>query len=113
MENIRKLFRQTLEREGHEVLEAEDGVQATILADQCYPDILITDIIMPNKEGLETIMEFTRKHPGVPIIAISGGGLHATIDYLPLAKKMGATLTLKKPFGPSQIMEAVTTAIDM
>ena len=110
MENVRKLIRLTLESDGHEVLEAQDGIQAIVVANRCTPDLLITDIVMPNKEGLETIMEFRRIHPDVPIIAISGGGKFNTIDYLPLARKMGASLTLRKPFGPSQIIDAVATA---
>jgi YesN/AraC family two-component response regulator len=70
-------------------------------------DLVITDIIMPDQEGIETIMELRRDFPEVKIIAISGGGRVRPDEYLHMAKTMGAHLTLLKPFEQQELLSAV------
>ncbi|MCH8154484.1 MAG: response regulator [Proteobacteria bacterium] len=71
------------------------------------PDLIITDIIMPEKEGVETIIALRRADPDLPIIAISGGGRLDATDFLTMAGKLGARRTLSKPFRRDQLLEAV------
>lgn len=110
-EQIRELLVAILEREGFEVTLATNGDEATRLLRKFLPDLVITDLIMPGKEGLETIMELRRSHPGLPVIAISGGGRNGTGDYLKLAKGLGAKATVSKPFRRDEILEAVRGAL--
>ncbi len=106
-DQVREMLRQTLEREGYEVVEAEDG-NAGIKAYRRQPtDLIITDLIMPNKEGMETIMELRRDFPGVKIIAISGGGRMGPEFYLPAAKSLGAQKTMTKPVDRKELLEAI------
>ena len=70
-------------------------------------NLIITDIVMPEKEGLETIMEFRRRSPGVKIIAISGGGKIEANEYLNLAQMLGAQKTFSKPFELKKLLEEV------
>jgi DNA-binding NtrC family response regulator len=104
---IRAVLQAVLTRGGHTVLSANDGAigLAAFIADR--PDLVITDIIMPEKEGIETIRAIRKLDPLVPIIAISGGGRTANADYLPLAAKFGATATLPKPFGAAAVLDLV------
>jgi YesN/AraC family two-component response regulator len=96
-----------LEREGHEVMDAPDGKVGIELYRKEPADVVITDIIMPDKEGLETIMDLRREYPEVKVIAISGGGRVKSGDYLHMAAKFGAQLTLTKPFEQEELLEAV------
>jgi len=104
---IREMLRQLLERAGYEVAEAPDGRQGIRLYRQAPADLVITDIIMPEKEGLETIRELLRDFPDVKILAISGGGRVLADEYLRLAKQFGAERTLAKPFDQKELLEAV------
>ena len=73
-------------------------------------DLVITDILMPSKEGIGTIHELMRDFPDAKVIAMSGGGMTGR-DYLPMAKDLGALYTFKKPFGMRELMEAVAEAL--
>ena len=105
---IRSLLRHVLERDGHEVLEAENGRKGMRALRGAAVDLVITDIIMPEQEGFETISEIRRTRPGVKIIAISGGGRRLTMDFLPMAKRLGADRTFDKPFRPAAVAAAVS-----
>ena len=97
-----------LRLEGHQVAVAENGQKAIEEIQNQSFDLVITDLIMPEKEGLETIAEI-RKHCGdLPIIAISGGGRVGPTDYLETAKFIGANATLAKPFGRQELISAVS-----
>ncbi len=104
---IRDVLKQFLERAEYEVRVAPDGSAGLKLHREDPADLIITDIVMPGKEGLETIMEFRRHFPAVRIIAISGGGRIGPHDYLNTAKAMGAQKTFSKPFDPQELMAAV------
>ena len=111
-DQIRKMLRLTLNAAGFDVVEAQDGKIAMKLFHQDLTvDLVITDLIMPEKEGIETVIELRRDFPKVPIIAISGGGRIDPNDYLLLAKKLGAQITLEKPFSRKDIINAVNELI--
>ncbi|MBO6506761.1 MAG: response regulator [Kordiimonadaceae bacterium] len=97
----------TLKEFGHEVTPVNDGVYAVEEAARGDFDLLITDLIMPGIEGIETIRHFQKHHPGIGIIAISGGARGSSTPYLNIAKAVGAKATLAKPFTASELNEAV------
>ncbi len=104
---VRELLRILLCRVGHDVEVASDGV-AGIHAFRTHPaDLIITDLVMPGKEGLETIIDLRREFPNLKIIAISGGGLDGQSNYLNAAQLCGATITFRKPFKNIELIEAV------
>lgn len=109
---ILQVFREILEREGYDVLAASDGREGMRLCRNRHVDLVITDIIMPEKEGLETIIELRRDLPHVKIIAMSGGGQIGAEQYLPLAEKLGAQHTLDKPFTAVELLEAISEVLD-
>lgn len=90
--------------EGHEALEAENGTQGIATLEGRAVDVVITDILMPEREGLETILEIRRRWPDLPVIAISGGGRAGTANYLEMAADLGATTTLDKPFARADLL---------
>jgi CheY-like chemotaxis protein len=106
-DELRSMLRQMLEHAGHEVAEAVNGAAGIEIYERDAPDLIITDIIMPEKEGVETIIALRRADPALPIIAISGGGRLDATDFLTMAKKLGARHTLTKPFRRDQLLEAV------
>ena len=103
---VREMLRMTLERNGYEVRTAEDGEKGLRLMRQQAPDLVVIDIVMPNKEGLETIPELRRDFPGVKIIGISGAG-EGPGSYLATAKHLGASRTFSKPLNIPQFLDAV------
>jgi len=104
---IRGMLRRLLEKEGYEVVEAIDGTEAMRLYQERPVDLVITDLIMPNKEGIETIIELRRIFPEVKIIAISGGGRVGPATYLSMAEKLGASRIFTKPFENDELLTAV------
>ncbi len=109
---IRKLVVKTLVRAGYEVVASADGQEATRIYRQEPSDLIITDLFMPEKEGMEVIMELRRDFPDVKIIAISGAGSLGATEYLEMARMIGATRTLAKPFGQEQLLAAVSEILD-
>ncbi len=106
-EQIRSLLREILELANFVVADAPNGEIGARLFRQQPADLVITDIFMPEKEGLETIRELRREFPDVKIIAISGGGSRGELAYLPAAKKLGAHRTFIKPFELDEMLTAV------
>jgi DNA-binding response OmpR family regulator len=104
---MRELLRKFLTRAGYEVTTADNGQEGLRCFQQALPDLIITDLIMPEKEGLECIAEFKKWAPGIKIIAISGGGLGKPEGYLELAKKMGAAQTFTKPFELRELLQTI------
>jgi CheY-like chemotaxis protein len=102
------MIRKMLEKAGHDVEVALNGKEGMALFEKNKPDLLITDIIMPEKEGLETIFELRRQHPGLKIIAISGGGRIGPDGYLPGAKLLGANAVFAKPLVPKEFLKTVS-----
>jgi DNA-binding response OmpR family regulator len=104
---IREMLKQCLERAGYEVLVAPDGKAALKLHSPNPVDLIITDIVMPEKDGFETIMEFRRRFPTVKVMAISGGGKIGADQYLETAKAMGVIRTFSKSFELRELLGAV------
>jgi len=102
-DSFRKMLRLTLVKIGYHVVEARDGNEALKLHRDVSPDVVLSDLIMPEKEGLETIRELRRLHPEAKIVAMSGGGRVTATDYLRIAKAMGADRTLAKPFSTDEL----------
>ncbi len=100
-------LREVLEWDLHEVVDAPNGEVGMKLFREEAADLVITDILMPDKEGTETIRELRRDFPEVKIMAISGGGRGNPDAYLSLAKALGAEVTLTKPFGRAELLAAV------
>jgi YesN/AraC family two-component response regulator len=101
---IRDGLKQTLEIEDFNVETASNGTDAMETFDSFHPDLVITDIIMPEKDGIEIIWDIKEKFPDVKIIAISGGGRIAATDHLKIAKKLGANAILTKPFSTDELL---------
>ena len=95
-----------LAAEGYSVRTASNGSEGMKLLEQELPDIVITDLVMPEQEGLETIIHLRKHYPGLRIIAISAGINEGTIDMLPAALKLGARQTLRKPFSIEALLKA-------
>ena len=110
-EQLRSMLKIVLEGAGHTVQEAGDGKEALESYVLHPADLMVTDIVMPNKEGIETILEFRRSHPELRIIAMSGGGRNSGQDYLKLAKSFGADYVLTKPFSNQAILDVVETVL--
>ncbi len=106
-EPLRAVMRETLEHFGHVVLEARDGKEGLALFEHSQADLVITDIVMPEKEGLEVLMELRKRPVPVKVIAISGGGSTGKVEYLHIAKLMGAAAVLAKPFSVTALMAVV------
>ncbi|MCU0589463.1 MAG: response regulator [Syntrophobacteraceae bacterium] len=107
------MLRSMLEREGFGVLEAEDGNRGLQLVREGGVDLVITDIFMPDKEGLETIRELRKVYPHIKIIAISGGSPKAEgFSPLPLAEKLGADHVLPKPFERSELLALIARCLE-
>ena len=96
---------------GFEVREATDGELGVRAAHRWEPDVVVTDLLMPNKEGLETIRELRASRPDLPVVAVSGG-MHGMVDYLKIAKMLGAKACFHKPFKFPELIEAVRRVVD-
>lgn len=110
-DQVRTYLRKLLKRAGHHVIEAADGEKGLKLYQDESADVIITDLIMPGKEGLETIMAIRSKTPDAKIIAISGGGQAMAGEYLNLAKGLGALHTLAKPFTQQKLLNTVKNVL--
>jgi DNA-binding response OmpR family regulator len=93
---------------GYDTATAKDGIEGLRAFHKIHPDLVITDLIMPEKEGLETIIEMRRERPEVKIIAISGGGRIQNTNFLEMAASLGADAVLAKPFEPAQLAAKIT-----
>jgi|694.fasta_scaffold110084_3 CheY-like chemotaxis protein len=106
------LLKKFLTRDGHQVLIANDGVEGIKIYYQFRPDLIITDIIMPEKDGIEVIVEVLKDNPELPIIAISGGRRAVTADFnLDSAEMLGVKGILQKPFTHEQLQELIESVL--
>ncbi|HYH21618.1 MAG TPA: response regulator [Azospirillum sp.] len=104
---VRQVLRTTLERAGHHVAVAGSGTEALRLMEKQAFDIAVLDVIMPEKEGIGTLIEARQKHPGMKTIMMSGGGRTGRFDYLEMAKRLGAEHTLQKPFPHKSLLDLI------
>lgn len=110
-ELVRLTVSQILARDGHTIAEAEDGAKGLAALRQSTADLVITDILMPNKEGMETIVELRQAYPKLKIIAMSGGGRSSYSNFLKVAEKLGADVILGKPFASQELRNAVNLCL--
>ena len=108
---FRTMLSEVLTRAGYQVHEASDGQQAIELYQSQPTDLVITDLVMPEKEGLEMIVDLKRLNSEAKIIAMSGGGRHGAQDYLKMARAFGAHRVLAKPFSHREILETITAVL--
>ncbi|MFZ9683348.1 MAG: response regulator [Cephaloticoccus sp.] len=109
-ENVRLLVAAILEQQGHQVQQADNGKTGMAAFRRTPPDLVITDLVMPEQEGVETILELRREKPGLPVIAMSGG-LARSETYLDICRRLGVRATLSKPFGVKELLDVVGPAL--
>jgi DNA-binding response OmpR family regulator len=108
---LRHLFERMLVRDGHEVTMAANGAKALKLIETTPFDIVITDLIMPEMEGLSLLRELRKSASPPRVIAMSGGGRGSSMDYLEMATMLGAAATLAKPFTQKELTDVVELVI--
>ena len=101
------MLRITLEQAGHTVTEAANGREALAVYRPEVHELVITDLIMPEKEGLETIAGLRRRHSAARIIAMSGGNRYSPNTYLSTAQALGASRVFAKPFANAQLLACI------
>lgn len=111
-ELFRAMLCETLRTSGYGVLEAENGKAAMKVVARAKPDLVVTDLIMPEQEGIETIREIKRIFPEMKIIAVSGGMRGGDMDFLPIAEYMGASRVFKKPIDRKAFLSAVSELVE-
>ena len=105
--SLRGTLRRALEGEGHEVVDAPDGQEGIRLYQEHPADVVVTDILMPGKDGLEVIRELRQMDRQVKIIGISGGGKKGKLEFLSYAEAFGADRVFPKPFDLEEFLDAV------
>lgn len=111
-ENVRFTLVKALKSLGHEIYQAPDGNAALAIMTEQEIDLIVTDIFMPNREGLETIIEIRMNWPQVKLVAMSGGGRIRNTEFLEIAEKFGADLVLKKPFSMMEFRSEIGKLLD-
>lgn len=109
---IRRALHALLSRAGYQVTQARDGSEAIRMWRDQGGDLVITDLHMPEKDGIETIIELMSQTPGIRIIAMSGGGQTKRLDLLGNAALLGAVFTVEKPFTLDEMMNTVKRALE-
>ncbi|HUR56662.1 MAG TPA: response regulator [Opitutaceae bacterium] len=111
-DGLRRVLAKSLGYAGHDVVQASDGRQGIELFRASSFDLVITDLVMPVQEGVETIVRLRKENANTPIIAISGGLTNSKL-YLTMAEKIGARRVLGKPFVPSELIQAVNEVLGL
>lgn len=109
--SFRTMLCMALRQMGNEVVEASEGEHGLGLYETGRFDLVLTDLIMPGVEGIETITKLIRKHPTVKIIAMSGGGRTSPESYLKMARRLGAKEILAKPFSIEDLGRAIDSVL--
>lgn len=104
---INSLLQDVLEFEGYQVITVQRAIEGLHYLETTTVDLVITDVLMPDKEGLETIREMRQRFPQTKILAISGGLTKSGVDVLELAKRLGANSVLPKPFDVQDLIKSV------
>jgi DNA-binding response OmpR family regulator len=110
--SVRRMIARILNDAGHQTVDAADGLGGVRRYHAETPDLVITDLIMPEQEGIQTITDIRASGSQVPIIAISGGGAGSADLYLSMAEELGADAVLAKPFRPSDLLSLVEELLD-
>ena len=110
-EYMREMLEDMLVEAGHSVETANDGAEGLRRFQTGCPDLVITDLLMPSKGGLNLIKEVRATHPAQPMVAISGGGKDGKLNFLSTARTFPGVKTLKKPFGHEDLLAVVKDAL--
>ena len=102
--SVRLALRKLLEKMGHAVEEAPNAVEGAKLYNESVPDLIITDLLMPERDGVEALIDLHARHPNIKTIVISG----EAPEFLPIAEDLGAHYTIAKPFKNQDIIDTVT-----
>ncbi len=105
-ESIRRMVRVILGEDQYSFIEASNGLEAQARLEKDPADLILTDVIMPDCDGIELVMAIRRKLPGIKVIVMSGGGRVRAGHYLNLAEKLGAARVFEKPFDPAALRAA-------
>lgn len=106
-ENIRNIFGRALTENNYLVIQAENGAIGEQVFKEENPDLIILDIIMPEQEGIETLLNIRNINPDIKIIAVSGGGMGSAFSYLDNAIKLGASAAFQKPIDLQKLINKV------
>jgi len=109
-QDVRYAIALFLRKRGFTVVEAKNGNDPVISEEIKDTDVLVTDILMPESDGIELLMKTRQSHPDLPVIAYSGGGRISSNDYLETAATLGARATFQKPFDENRLAEAIEAA---
>jgi CheY-like chemotaxis protein len=109
---VRLTVKKILQAAGHQVVEARSGLEGLASYKRSPCDLVITDLIMPDMDGVTTIKELKRDFPSARVIATSGGGRTGNLDFLKLADLYGADATLPKPYGAADLIKIVQKVLD-
>lgn len=110
--DLREMLKVSLSKRKHTVLEASDGKEAILHFKPAITDLVITDLIMPDEDGLKVIMKIKEIKPGIKIIAISGGGKVGPGNYLNVARALGADVVLPKPFSLNDLISKIDSILE-
>jgi len=111
-ESVRDALSIMLERAGYAVTQAANGLVVAGLIEDWQPNLVVTDIFMPDGDGIETLNLVRRRWPAIPVIAISGGSPMLRLDYLQVAADLGANATIQKPFAADDFLKTVRQVLD-
>ena len=106
-DELRETIRRLLEVRGHVIEQARDGTEGLARLAQRAPDLVITDVFMPGRDGIETLIQLRKTFPQVKVIVMSGGDSTGLLNLLPDAELLGANWTLHKPFKRDELEQAV------
>lgn len=107
-EPVREALSSVMEAAGHETCAIADGRGCFAFLDTFQPDLVITDLFMPDMEGMQTIYELRKLRPGLPIIAMSGAERFGGMNYLTTAERLGASHSIPKPVSPRSLLDAIS-----
>jgi CheY-like chemotaxis protein len=110
---LREMLKESLSRRKFTVLEAENGKDAIIHFKPGMTDLVVTDLIMPEEDGLKVIMKLREAKPSIKVIAISGGGKAGPASYLNLAKALGADAIYSKPFSVNEMIDKIEELLEI
>jgi len=110
-EGIRNMLAIALDAAGFHVETATDGADASTVLERSRFDVIVADMLMPERDGLELLAEVKKKHKGTAFVAISGGGQVAGKFYLEMAKRLGASEILAKPFNHIELLRVIDDAM--
>jgi len=110
-DGVRSAVRAMLNKARFEVVEASDGAEATRTLRFLGADLVLCDVFMPGKDGMEVLRELRREYPAIKVIAMSGGGANGVLDLLPMALQLGASGVVYKPFSQAVVLAAINRAL--